>query len=61
MDLQHQAPPPLVVLEAREFAMSYNASASDSSHLPFNFQICYIGGSLLVLMLQLYGKNLCIL
>ena len=23
MDLQHQAPPPLVVLEAREFAMSY--------------------------------------
>jgi len=55
------APPPLVVLEAREFAMSYNASASYSSHLPFNFRIRYIGGSLLVLMLQLYGKNLCIL
>ena len=61
MDLQHQAPPPLVVLEAREFSMSYNAYASDSSHLPFNFQIYYIGGSLLVLMLQLYDKNLCIL
>ncbi|KAG5046578.1 hypothetical protein JHK86_015984 [Glycine max] len=43
MNLQHQAPPPLVVLEAREFSMSYNAYASDSSHLPFNFQIYYIG------------------